>query len=683
MQKIKNRIEQNIGSSLNITKCIQKEGMMFFSVKDKTLINLTELQSMPEIDSIELNQNRLKVILKQENEENVSMAKIKNSDFHKVAQTIIANVGGKENINGLRHCITRVRFKLKDESKANDEVLNNTEGVISVVKGGGEYMVVIGNHVGDVYEEVCKILGINEDGIVSSSKQETNEKKQNPLMKALNVVMGAVGPALNLICAGGVLKGLLAILGMVGLASDSGIYILSNAMGDAVFYFLPLFLGYNMAKNQGGDGFLGLFIGCILVYPAINGADINLFGYVVNATYTSSFLPVILIVAIAVPISKFLKNHIPAVISGFLVPVLTLLLVFPIGFAFVGPFANFVGGEINNLITSLMSTAPIIGGAVFAGLYQVMVLFGIHSALTSFSFMNVLSGNPDAIMALSCYVCFAQIGVVLAMYIKSKDMKLKSVALPAFISGVFGVTEPAIYGVTLPHIKMFVISCIGAAIGGAYAMATGVIMHSFTGLGVVTILGMVSPENPDFFNAIMSAIVPFIVSFIMAYLFFKENKIDKKVANSNQITTEKITIEAPIHGKVVSLSKVEDETFSSGMMGHGLAIDPDEGKVYAPFDGTCVMVFETLHAIGLKSDTGVELLIHVGIDTVSLNGKPFKSYVTNGDSIKKGQLLLEFDIDMIHEAGLSTITPVLVTNEEEIGNARMEKNTIIIEQGGE
>lgn len=602
-----------------------------------------------------------------------TMAKTK-INYDKLAKNIIEHVGGKENINGLRHCITRVRFRLQDESKADDEILKNMEGVISVVKGGGEYMVVIGNQVGEVYDAICSALGTLQDS--DAQHKNTSKDKQNPFMKVLNTVMGAVAPALDLICAGGVLKGLLAVLGLFGLASDSGVYMLLNAMGDAVFYFLPLYLGYNMAKNQGGDGFLGLLIGCILVYPAINGVDVNLFGYVINATYTSSFLPVILIVAIAVPISKFLKQHIPAVVSGFLVPVLTILIVFPIGFAFVGPFANFVGGGINNLITSLMNMAPIVGGIVFAGLYQVMVLFGIHSALTSFSFMNVLSGNPDPIMALSCYVCFAQIGVVLAMYIKTKDVKLKSVALPAFISGVFGVTEPAIYGVTLPRMKMFVISCIGAAIGGAYVMAMGITMHSFTGLGIVTILGMVTPENPDFFNAIMSAIIPFVVSFLMAFLLYKE---EKQTAIAQEPSM--ITIDPPVLGNVVPLTQVPDETFAQGMLGTGYAIEPTEGKVYAPFDGTCMMLFETLHALGVKSNEGVEVLIHVGIDTVGLAGKPFTAHVKTGDVIKKGQLLLEFDIEEIQRANLPTITPIIITNEKEIGEVHITDNKLVIEKG--
>ncbi len=598
------------------------------------------------------------------------MAKKKKLDYDEVARNIISNVGGKENVNSLRHCITRVRFRLKDESLANDEVLKNTEGVISIVKGGGEYMVVIGNQVSEVYDAICAQLEMADGVNTSADMAADTGRKTNPVMRVLNIIMGAVNPALNMICAGGVLKGILAILGMMGMATDSSMYILLNAMGDAVFYFLPVILGFNMAKSLGGDGFLGLVIGTILVYPSINGVDLQLFGMTINATYTSSFLPVILITAVAVPISKVLKKYIPKAVSGFAVPVITLLLVMPVGFGLIGPASSALGNGVNAAITGLMGVAPVVGGVVFAGLYQIMVLFGIHGALTSFSFMNVLSGNPDPIMALSCYCCFAQIGVVGAMYLKSKNENLKSVALPAFISGLFGVTEPAIYGVTLPQVRMFVISCIGAAIGGAYVMATGIVMHSFTGLGIVTILGMVSPENPDFFNAVMSAVVPFVASFLMAFVLYKEEKTNEKET--------KTVIKAPVPGNVVSLEKVPDETFSSGMLGHGFAIEPSEGKVFAPFDGTCDMVFDTLHAMGLTSDTGVSILIHVGLETVGLEGKPFKAHVKNGEKITKGQLLLEFDMEQIKAAGLSTITPVLVTNEDEVGEPVIENETMVI-----
>lgn len=611
------------------------------------------------------------------------MAK-KKLDYDKVAHNIILNIGGKENINGLRHCITRVRFRLKDESKANDEVIKSLEGVISVVKGGGEYMVVIGNAVEEVYDAVCNQLGMI-DGVSNEGSTSKDEKNTNIVMKVLNTVVGAVGPCLNIICAGGVLKGLLTILKMTNIVHNgSGIDILISAIGDAVFYFLPIFLGLNLAKHLKGDPFLGAFIGAILCYPTINGVDLSIFGISVKATYTSSFLPVVAVTAIAIPLSKLLNKYIPKVVSGFLTPVITLLIAIPLGFTFIGPAVNYVGGLVNAGISTLLNAVPLLGGILFTGLYQVMVLFGIHAALTSFSFMSLLSGKPDAVMAMAMFPSFAQIGVVLAMYLRTKDQKLRSVALPSFISGIFGVTEPAIYGVTLPHIKMFVISCIGAAASGAVVMLSNTVSYTFSGMGIFALLGMVNSEHPSFFYPILAAVVGFAVSFVLGFILFKDEEQtetnETEEENNNEISTikERFEIESPVPGKVVSITKVPDETFASGMVGHGLAVEPSEGKVFAPFDGVCEVMFETLHALGLKSENGVDLLIHVGLETVSMNGKPFKAHVKSGDKIKKGQLLLEFDIKQIQEAGYPTITPVLVTNESEVGEVKIENNKIVI-----
>ena len=359
------------------------------------------------------------------------MAKTK-LDYSKVARNIIANIGGKENINSVRHCITRVRFRLKDESKASDETVKNLEGVISVVHGGGEYMVVIGNAVEDVYDAVCQQLG----SMGGTTSEEKSAEKTNPLMKLLNTIIGAIGPCLNFICAGGIIKGLLALLEMTGLVqAGSGIDTLISAAGDAVFFFLPVFLGMNLAKTLKGDQFLGAVIGAILCYPAINGTDLVILGMTFNYTYTSSFLPVLAVVAVAVHLSKQLRKVIPKAVANFLVPAITLLIVAPLGYTLIGPAVSLVGSWANAGISALMRTVPLLAGALFGGLYQVMVLFGIHSALTSFSFMSLLEGNPDYIMAIACTVSFAQIGVVLAMYLRTKDSELKSVALPSFISG--------------------------------------------------------------------------------------------------------------------------------------------------------------------------------------------------------------------------------------------------------
>lgn len=604
------------------------------------------------------------------------MAKKKTIDYGALAGKIVDNVGGRDNVSGLRHCVTRVRFRLKDESIANDDAIKNMNGVISVVKGGGEYMVVIGDAVEEVYDAVCHKLGM-ADGVAADGN--TGEgKKGNIVIRVLNTIVGSIGPALNMICAGGVMKGLLTVLVMTGLMSaESGMYLLLSGVADAVFYFLPIILGYNLAKHLGGEPFLGLIIGASLCYPTLNGVDISLFGRIVNATYTSSFLPVIIITAIAVPLSKWINKWMPKTVSGFMTPLITLMIVIPIGFAFIGPASIALGNAVNAGINALLNTAPIIAGMAITGLYQILVLFGIHSALTSFSFMNVLSGNPDTVMALVMFPSFAQIGVVLAMYLKTKNEQLKEIALPAFISGIFGVTEPAIYGVTLPHIRMFIVSCIAAMSSGVIVMLTHTMMYSFTGMGIVALLGMFNPEAPNFIPAILAALTPFVLGFVMAYLTYKDEPVEAQDTETEKHGKTTV-IAAPVAGEIVPIEEVPDATFSEGLLGHGFAVKPEEGRIYAPFDGTCLTIFDTLHALGLKSESGVELLIHVGLETVDLNGAPFKAHVKSGDKIIKGQLLLEFDMDAIRAAGCPTITPVLVTNEDEVGSVVVRDGMIIV-----
>lgn len=611
------------------------------------------------------------------------MAK-KKLNYPEVAASIIREVGGKENISSVRHCITRVRFRLKDESIVNDDTVKNLEGVISVVHGGGEYMCVIGNQVEEVYDEVVKQLG--DLGVDKGASETDQKEKKNPVMKLLNIIVGSVLPCLNLICAGGIIKGVITILNTTGImASDTGMNTLLSAAGDAIFFFLPVFLGFNLAKTLKGDPFLGAIIGAILCYPSLNGSDLVIFGHTFNETYTSTFLPVLAVTAVAVPLANALKKVIHKSVANFLVPTITLLITVPLGYMLIGPLVSLVGAGVNNGINALMNTVPVIAGILFGGLYQVMILFGVHGALTSFSFMNLLSGQPDYIMAIACTVSFAQIGVVLGMMLKTKNETLKEVALPAFISGIFGVTEPAIYGVTLPHIKMFILSCLGGALTGLLTMISGTKLYAFTGLGVFTFFGFISPEQPGFIWPILIMAIPFLASFAISYVLYKDEEpaaehreADASAEKEVPVIKGRFEIEAPVPGKVVALSDVPDATFAEGLLGNGFAVEPSEGKVYAPFDGTAVTVFETLHALGLQADNGVSILVHVGLETVGLNGAPFKAHIKQGDHFRKGQLLLEFDMDQIKAAGLPTITPVIVTNEDEVGDVVVENNKLVI-----
>lgn len=516
-------IKQLCGGSANVKTTKSDENILILMVKDRSLVELKKINRLDDVILAEFSNSRLKITLQKKLLEEKAMAK-KQLNYEALAKTIVSNVGGKGNVNSLRHCITRVRFGLKDENLAKDDILKSTEGVISVVKGGGEYMVVIGDQVTEVYNAVCKELGMNSENAISNDTQKSGQKG-NLFMNVLNIIMGSLAPAMNLICAGGILKGILSLLSMNGiLASDSGMYLLVNGIGDAIFFFLPIILGYNFAKKIKGDPFLGLIIGAILCYPTLNGVDINIFGITTHATYTSSFLPVIAITAVAVPISKLLNKYLPKVVSGFLTPVITLLIVIPLGFLIIGPAVTILGNGVNYGINFVLNLSPIIGGALFGGLYQILVVFGIHSAILSFSFMNILAGTPDAIIGIAMFPCFAQIGTILAIYFRTKNQNLKNIALPAFVSGIFGITEPAIYGITLPRIKMFVISCIGAAVSGMIVMVTGTKLYNYTGIGVFSFLGLVNPDNPNYIAPIVAAVTGFVVSFIIAFVMFKEDK---------------------------------------------------------------------------------------------------------------------------------------------------------------
>lgn len=580
--------------------------------------------------------------------------------YSKLADDIIKNVGGKENIVDLKHCITRLRFNLKDESIANDDVLKNMDGVITVMKAMGQYMVVIGEHVPHVYSEVCEKIDMKPYG--GKEGEEVKEQKTSLFNNILKVVMGGMGPCLHIICASGIVKGLTTLLTFLGVIKpEDGIYLLLMAIGDAIFFYLPLMLGQNVAKKLKMDPFLGFLIGAIMCYPAINGVDINLFGYVFNATYTGSFLPVVFMIAIAAPLERFFKKYVPELVRNFIVPVLVLILVVPLGFILIGPMANLIGVGINVGINSIIKVSPIIAGTILAGFYQVFVLFGVHGVLFMFPFMDLMQGIPSQLMAYTFFSCFAQIGVVLAIYLKTKDKKLKSIALPAFISGIFGVTEPAIYGVTLPRIKMFVISCIGAATSAIVVYATNIMMYTYTGMGVIGLLGLLNPEKPQVLPLLLAVVVPFAISFGLAYLIFKDDKIEEE-SNNTVRKVEQETVFAPVKGEIAPLKESADEAFACEALGKGIVIKATEGRVVAPFDGVVRTLFPTKHAIGIVSDNGCEILIHVGYNTVQLQGKYFESFVEQGAVVKKGDLIVSFDIEQIKKEGYSVETPIVITN---------------------
>ena len=579
--------------------------------------------------------------------------------YENLAKDIVKNVGGKENINGLTHCVTRLRFKLKDESKANDDVIKNMDGIVTLIKSAGQYQVVIGNHVPDVFADVCKVAGISGN-VASISKSGA---KQGVGAAIIDFISGVMTPALGMLTACGMIKGLLALAIFFGWFTEGqGIYTLLSGVGDSLFYFFPVVLGYTSANKLGMNPFLGLCIGAALMYPTYQGIDLEVFGRVFNVNYTSSVLPVILTNVLAVYLYKLLNKVIPDVIKTFVVPMIVMMIAVPAGFMVVGPVANMISGWLAGAITGVYGVSPLVAGLLLGGFWQVLVMFGIHMAVVAVGIMQLMSGQPTPIFALIFGASFAQTASVFAIWLKTKDKKLKSIALPAWISGIFGVTEPAIYGVTLPRVKQFVITCIGGALGGAYLGATNTLVYQMGGMGIFSIPGFLNSENAS--TAMMNVGIAMLISigfaFVVTFITFKDDK--GAIKQESSVRVNKVEINSPVEGNLVPLSEVKDAAFSQGALGKGVAVIPMKGIVNSPVAGEVTTLFPTLHAIGITSDEGVEILIHVGIDTVQLEGKHFKANVKQGDRVNQGDKLIQFDIDAIKKAGYSVETPVIITN---------------------
>lgn len=589
--------------------------------------------------------------------------------YQNLAKDIVKNVGGRENINGLTHCITRLRFKLKDESKANDDIIRNMDGVVTLVKSAGQYQVVIGNHVTEVFDDVCEVAGISG----GSSNNGEPKEKQKLGAAIIDFISGVMTPILAMMTACGMIKGGLAVAQFLGgIDSASGLYSLISGIGDSVFYFFPIVLGNTSANKLGMSPFLGMMIGAGLVYPTYQNVDLEIFGRVFNVSYSSSVLPVIITNVLAAFLYKWLNKIIPDVIKTFVVPMIVLLISVPAGFMIIGPAANVVSGWIAGVITGVYNVSPVSAGLLLGGLWQVLVLFGVHMALVAIGIMQLATGEPTPIFSLFFAASFAQTATVFAIWIKTKDKKLKSVALPAWVSGIFGVTEPAIYGITLPRVKQFVVTCIGGALGGAYLGLTNSLTYQMAGLGIFAIPGFINPNGGSLTSVFISIAIAMGFAFIVTMVTYKddvkENSSKSTIKNeaNKSMSAEKgeIEIKSPIEGKTILLSNVKDAAFAQGVLGKGIAIIPEKGQVKSPVDGELTTLFPSLHALGITSEDGTEILIHVGLDTVQLEGKYFKAYAKQGDKVKAGDLLLEFDIDKIVKAGYSVETPVIITNSD-------------------
>jgi PTS system beta-glucosides-specific IIC component len=617
-----------------------------------------------------------------------------------LVKNILEQIGGKENIVSVTHCITRLRFNLKDESKANTEKIKKTAGVVTVVQSGGQYQVVIGNHVPEVYKAFVDHAGLTAG---ESSNEEKKEKK-GPLDTFIDIISGIFTPVLGLLAATGMIKGLNVLFVSLGwITKDSGTYGLLQAAGDCFFYFFPIFLGYTSAKKFGLKPFVGMALGAALVYPALSSLTANkeplytLFAGtifespvfvtfmgipVILMSYSSSVIPIVLSTYFGAKLEKLLTRAIPSILRSFLVPFLTVLIMVPLTFLIIGPIATWFGKLLGAGVLTIYNFSPIIAGLVIGGFWQVLVMFGLHWGVIPIAINNISVLGYDPVLTLGMATPFATAGAVLAIIIKSKNNNVRAIGIPAFISSLFGVSEPSLYGVTLPRKKPFISTLIAASAGGAIMGFCGTAGYIVGGMGIFGIPNYINPEtglDTAFYGFLIAITVSFVLSFLLTITIFYDPTKDREDAKNNEAQSakeglneslnedtnellESTVIDLPIKGEILPLSAIKDEAFSNGLLGKGVAVVPTEGKVYAPFDGVIESLFPSNHAISVKSNTGIEILVHIGMNTVKLKGKYFNAKVAQGEKVTKGQLLLEFDFEKIKEAGYNIETPIIITN---------------------
>lgn len=656
-------------------------------------------------------------------------------NYKKIAQDIVRYVGSKENIKEVTHCFTRLRFVLVDTEKADKKMIEQIEGVISVVIASGQFQVVCGAKVNPIYEALMEEL--NEDFVGSDfceangdvgkdTENKTGKKEKNsPFTSILQIIMQIFTPLIPAIAAAGLIKGLLTAAKLImqnyGVdISTSDTYTILYAASQVIFYFFPIFLAMTSAKALKCNQVIAMVIGGLLVYPQMDAIiqDVStatsLFGLPVIKgawqigdsvkvfSYTESVIPIILAVIVMAYLEKGLKKIIPEVVQLILVPGLELLIMLPLTLCVLGPIGIYIGNLIQFIYDGIIGISPTLGGALIGGLWGVFVIFGAHRALLPIGLNDVALNGHQNILAFAGAANFAQGGAALGVLLKSKNKEVKQIATSGTIAATLvGVTEPAIYGSNLRYKKPMIYAIIAGAVGGAIMGFGGVYGDAFANNGVLTIFTYAAFGMRKFMFYLIGILIAFFGAAALTYVLgFEEDgesrekvKLEKKkkgidnVIDVKQEPTDKFAIGSPMKGHAIPLSEVKDEVFSCGALGKGVGIVPTKGEVVSPEDATVTVIYPTLHALGLMLDSGVELLIHIGIDTVKLDGKYFTQLVKEGEHVKKGTKLIQFDMNAIKEAGYDLTTPIIITNTEdykevsgEIGSKRQNETILCIQK---
>lgn len=588
-------------------------------------------------------------------------------DYNHLSKTILKNVGGEENILDVYHCITRLRFHLKDSSKVNEKVITDSEGIAGAQFKGSEFQIIIGNDVKNVYENFVshmKDFG-RQDGEVST-------EKTNIMTKLMDTLAGVFVPVLPAITAAGMVKSVLALLLAVrAISSESDIYQLFNILSDAAFYFLPFLLAVTSARKFKTNEFLALTVAGSMMYPTIitgaaDGGALHVFGLTIPfINYSASIIPIVLSVWLLSKVYRFIDKRTPETVRLLIAPMLSLFIIVPISLGLLAPLGNYAGYYLASFLTWIFAVSGPVAGLILGATIPLIVMTGMHYVVNPIVLQNLNQLGYDFIAPLFFLCNIAQAGATLAVFTKAKDKKLKSLALSTGISAIFGITEPAMYGVNIREKKPFFASLIAGGIGGFVATLFGVKVYAFVMPGITGIPAYITQggDNRNIVVILLSLLITFASSFGLTLILWKEKKINIK--EEPQTVPEEMKgefVRSPIEGEIVPLTDVPDTIFSKQIVGPGVAIIPESREIRAPFEGQVTMISESKHAIRLKSKSGIELLIHVGIDSAKLGGLGFEAAVKAGDDIRVGDKLLEVNLDYLKEKGIDMITPVVVIN---------------------
>lgn len=599
-------------------------------------------------------------------------------DWKETAKLITERVGGKSNIRGATYCTTRLRLTLADESLANDDAVSEVPGVISVVHASGQYQIIIGNRVPRVFQ------AMQELGILDQAAAPEPEKKKKSIPAAMmDALLGSMTPVIPAVIGCAMMKVLLVLLPMLGvLTSESMTYQVLTVIGDGSFYFLPILVAASAARYFKANLFLSITIAGILIHPTLqtlfsSGDPVSLFGIPVTAAnYPYSILPAIIMAWVLSKVEKAVDRITPAITKTFLDPMLIVLICAPIALWVVGPAGAIAGDALSGALVWIQENLGWLAVGIIGGIYPVLVLFGMHHVLTPIAIASLSSlGFETIVMVAQLGANLAQGGASMAVALRSKNKNMRQTAAAAGFSAlVAGITEPAMYGVTLRLKRPFIAVLIASFTSGCFAGLMQLKSFSTACPGLVTTIQYIEADRPiSILYIALTCVIAIAVSFVLTLIlgFCDPESASAETAPTaaapaaQPLTTERRLVDCPMDGKLIPLGEVADETFASGVLGAGVALEPTDGTVYAPFDGTVETLLDSHHAIGLRSTDGVELLVHIGRDTVALNGQHFTAFVKVGDTVKKGQRLLACDLDAVRAAGYDITTPVIVTNTDE------------------